>query len=70
MASYTPSEDFTVRVMAQVQRIHQRQQRQLLLLDKLIGSLPVKALLCLAAMAGGLWNLVRISMMLAPVLCK
>jgi hypothetical protein len=70
MASYIPPEDFTDKVMSEVRKIHERQQRQQLLIEKAINGLPVRALLSLAAALGGIWNLVRIYMMLSPVICK
>lgn len=70
MASYTPPDDFTDKVMSEVRKIHERHQRQQLLIEKAINGLPVRALLSLAAALGGIWNLVRIYMMLSPVICK
>lgn len=70
MASYIPPEDFTDKVMSEVRKIHERQQRQQLLIEKAINGLPVRTLLSLAAALGGIWNLVRIYMMLSPVICK
>ena len=70
MAPFIPSEDFTDRVMVRVRRIHHRQRQQLLLIEKLTNTLPVKALLSFAALLGGIWNLVRIFMILAPTICK
>jgi hypothetical protein len=70
MASYIPPDDFTDKVMKEVRKIHERRQRQQLLIEKAINGLPVRALLSLAAVLGGVWNLVRIYMMLSPVICK
>lgn len=70
MTSYTPPDDFTDKVMSEVRKIHERHQRQQLLIEKAINGLPVRALLSLAAALGGIWNLVRIYMMLSPVICK
>ena len=70
MAEFIPTEDFTDRVMAQVRVLHERQQRSLLLVEKLIGMLPVRGLLAVAAVLGALWNLARIGMMLSPVICR
>lgn len=70
MASYIPPENFTDKVMSEVRKIHERQQRQQLLIEKAINRPPVRALLALAAAFGGIWNLVRIYMMLSPVICK
>ncbi len=70
MNSYKPTEDFTDKVMEQVRKIHLRQQRQLLLAERLIGALPIRTLLSLAAILGGIWNLLRIWMMLSPALCR
>lgn len=70
MASYIPPDDFTEKVMREVRKIQERQQRQQLLIEKAINGLPVQALLSLAAALGGIWNLVRIYTMLSPVICK
>jgi hypothetical protein len=70
MASYIPPDDFTDKVMKEVHKIHERRQRQQLLIEKAINGLPVRALLSFAAALGGIWNLVRIYMMLSPVICK
>ncbi len=70
MDAYTPPEDFTDKVMARVQLIRMRQQRQVLVFERMLGMLPVKALLSLAAVVGGLWNLLRLYMVLSPAICK
>ena len=70
MSCYTPSENFTDKVMVQVRKMERRRQRQLLLAEKLLSALPVRTLLSVAALLGGVWNLLRVYMVLSPAICK
>jgi hypothetical protein len=70
MSCYTPAENFTDKVMVQVRKMERRRQRQLLLAEKLLSALPVRTLLSVAALLGGVWNLLRVYMVLSPAICK
>jgi hypothetical protein len=70
MDVYVPSDDFTDKVMIQVRKMEARRQRQLLLVERLLGALPVRTLMSVVALLGGVWNLLRIYMMLSPAICK
>ena len=70
MSWYVPANDFADKVMVQVRKMERRRQRQLLLTEKLLGALPVRTLLSVAALLGGVWNLLRVYMVLSPAICK
>jgi hypothetical protein len=70
MNEFLSNKDFADRVMTQVRIVHERQQRSLLLVEKLLNMLPIRGLITVAAIFGAIWNLTRIGMMLSPALCR
>lgn len=70
MARDVLPEDFTARVMGEVRKIHERRQRRLQMVERILNGMPVRTLLSLAALLGAVWNLARIWLMLSPVLCR
>jgi hypothetical protein len=70
MDQFLPNKEFADRVMVQVRLVHERQQRSLMLVEKLLNMLPIRGLMVAIAVLGALWNLARIGIMLSPALCR
>lgn len=71
MTKYTPDGEFTKKVMDKVQKIHQAEQQRLFKVESQVNGLPVRTVLSLTAALCGVWNLVRIYLvLLTPVICR
>ncbi len=71
MDNYTPSSSFTHRVMQDIHEFQNTQNKRQQRIDKLVSQLPARAILSCGAAVIGIWNVVRIYVVLfAPVLCK
>ena len=71
MTEYQPSDSFVERVMRDVKNIHETEKKRQQRVEKLLGMLPTRLLLTGGATLLGIWNIVRVYLVLfAPVLCK